>query len=355
LKASAEPPRRLNPRDNPKLLSIVVPAFNEEEVLPFLRPRLEMLLDSLPCPAELVFVDDGSRDHTSELLLAWARVDQRITAIELSRNFGHQAAVTAGTDQARGDAIVIMDADLQDPPELIQDMLARYREGYDVVYAQRIKRDADSLFKRATAALFYWIMRTFVHRELPVATGDYRLMSRDVTDALRHLREGQRFIRGMVTWLGYAQTAVTFERPGRAAGVTKYPFRKMLRFAWDAILSFSSAPLRATIYLGLLTFLFGLAVAAYSVIRWSRGGTVAGWTSLMVLQALIGGAILIGLGMIGEYIGRIYEESKQRPIYIVRRSSAPTALRHAPRSVVPVSDEAPQKDLPPPESGWSDS
>jgi dolichol-phosphate mannosyltransferase len=332
---NAESPHRLLPRDNPRLLTIVLPAFNEEEVLPLLRPRLEALLEGLPCRSEVVFVDDGSRDQTAPMLRAWAEADARVTLLELSRNFGHQAAVTAGTDQARGDAIVIMDADLQDPPELIHEMLERYRAGYDVVYAQRIRRDADTAFKRATAALFYWIMKSFVHRELPVAVGDFRLMSRDVTDALRHLREGQRFIRGMVTWLGYSQTAVTFERPARAAGVTKYPFRQMLRFAWDAILSFSSAPLRATVYLGLITFLFGLGVAGYSVFRWSRGSTVAGWTSIMVLQGLIGGATLIGLGMVGEYIGRIYEESKQRPIYIVRRSSDLAPLRRIPRSVVP--------------------
>jgi polyisoprenyl-phosphate glycosyltransferase len=345
----AESPHRLIPRDNPRLVSLVLPTYNEEEVLPLLRPRLEALLAGLPCDGELIFVDDGSRDRTAPMLRAWAESDSRVNLLELSRNFGHQAAVTAGTDQARGDAIVIMDADLQDPPELVHEMLARYREGYDVVYARRIKRKADSAFKRGTAALFYWIMRSFVHRELPVAVGDFRLMSRDVTDALRHLREGQRFIRGMVTWLGYSQTAVTFERPARPAGVTKYPFRKMLRFAWDAILSFSSAPLRATAYLGLATFLFGLAVAVYSVFRWYRGATVAGWTSIMVLQGLIGGATLIGLGMIGEYIGRIYEESKQRPIYIVRRSSDHRPLRQVPRSVVP-APPAPNSDPAPPKS-----
>jgi glycosyltransferase involved in cell wall biosynthesis len=346
---TTESPHRLIPRGNPRMLSLVLPAYNEEEVLPLLRPRLEALLAGLPCQGELVFVDDGSRDRTAPMLRAWAETDPRVTLLELSRNFGHQAAVTAGTDQARGDAIVIMDADLQDPPELIHEMLARYREGYDVVYAQRSKREADTMFKRATAALFYWIMRSFVHSELPVAVGDFRLMSRDVTDALRHLREGQRFIRGMVTWLGYSQTAVSFERPARAAGITKYPFRKMLRFAWDAILSFSSAPLRATAYLGLATILFGLAVAGYSVFRWFRGATVAGWTSIMVLQGLIGGAILIGLGMIGEYIGRIYEESKQRPIYIIRRSSDHRPLRSVPRSVVP-APPIPNADPAPPES-----
>lgn len=333
--ASDSPHRRL-PRGNPRLLSLVIPAFNEEEVLPLLRPRLEALLASLPCRGELVFVDDGSRDRTALLLRAWAGQDARVKVLELSRNFGHQAAVTAGSDHAAGDAVVIMDADLQDPPELVLEMLERYREGYDVVYAQRARREGETALKRGTASLFYWIMRRFVHRELPAATGDFRLMSRDVAEALRHLREGQRFIRGMVTWLGYAQTAVVFDRPSRAAGTTKYPLRKMLSFAWDAILSFSSAPLRATVYLGFATVLFGLAVAAYSVYRWLQGVTVAGWTTIIVLQSLVGGITLMGLGMMGEYIGRIYEESKQRPIYIIRRATNAGGLRPATRSVAPL-------------------
>jgi dolichol-phosphate mannosyltransferase len=327
--------RPLVPRALPKLLSLVLPAFNEEEVLPLLRPRLEQLMARLPCEAEVVFVDDGSRDLTPLLLRAWAQADSRIRVLELSRNFGHQAAVTAGTDHARGDAVVIMDADLQDPPELIHEMLARYCDGYDVVYAQRTRRVGETIFKRGTAALFYWIMRRFVHRELPAATGDFRLMTRDVTDALRRLREGQRFLRGMVTWLGYAQTAVFFERPVRAAGETKYPLRKMLRFAWDAILSFSSVPLRATVYLGTVTFFFGIVVAIYSIYRWAQGVTVAGWTTIIVLQGLVGGMTLIGLGMVGEYIGRIYDESKQRPIYIVRHASNLSPLHEMPRAVVP--------------------
>ncbi|HET9275696.1 MAG TPA: glycosyltransferase family 2 protein [Gemmatimonadales bacterium] len=332
---AADSAHRRQPRENPRLLSLVIPAFNEEDVLPMLRPRLEALLESLPCPGELIFVDDGSRDRTALLLRAWAGQDRRVKVLELSRNFGHQAAVTAGTDHAAGDAVVIMDADLQDPPELVHRMLERYREGYDVVYAQRARREGETALKRATAALFYWIMRRFVHRELPAATGDFRLMSRDVAEALRHLREGQRFIRGMVTWLGYTQTAVVFDRPSRAAGTTKYPLRKMLSFAWDAILSFSSAPLRATVYLGFGTVLFGLVVAGYSVFRWTQGVTVAGWTTIIVLQSFVGGITLIGLGMVGEYIGRIYEESKQRPIYIIRRATNARGLRPATRSVTP--------------------
>jgi dolichol-phosphate mannosyltransferase len=327
----------------------VIPAYNEEEVLPLLRPRLEALLVTLPCPAEVVFVDDGSRDLTAGMLRAWAATDPRIKVLELSRNFGHQAAVTAGTDHAAGEAVVIMDADLQDPPELVLEMLARYRDGYDVVYAQRARRHGETLLKRMTAAVFYWIMRKFVHRELPASTGDFRLMSRAVTEALSHLREGQRFIRGMVTWLGFAQTSVQFDRPGRAAGTTKYPFRKMFRFAWDAILSFSSAPLRATVYLGFLTFLFGVVVSAYSVFRWAQGGTVAGWTTIIVLQSFIGGMTLIGLGMVGEYIGRIYDESKQRPIYIVHRATNTNGLRAVARSVVPGPDcDRAASDNPPP-------
>jgi dolichol-phosphate mannosyltransferase len=322
-------------REDPRLVSLVLPAYNEEEVLPLLKPRLEALLDRLPTAGEVVFVDDGSSDRTGSMLRAWAAADRRIKVLELSRNFGHQAAVTAGTDHASGDVVVIMDADLQDPPELVLEMLARYREGYDVVYAQRARRDAETFFKRSTASLFYWIMRRFVHRDLPASTGDFRLMSRDVTEALRHLREGQRFIRGMVTWLGYSQTAVVFDRPGRAAGTTKYPFRKMLRFAWDAILSFSSAPLRSTVYLGFASFLFGLVVAVYSVFRWTQGVTVAGWTTIIVLQGLVGGMTLIGLGMVGEYIGRIYDESKQRPIYVVSRATNTRRLRPVSRSVVP--------------------
>src|SRR3954468_14064064 len=212
----------LEPRADPALLSFVLPMYNEAEVLSALIARLVALANTLPCPVEWVVVNAGRRDATPALLGAWAATDARVKFIDLARNFGHAAALTAGLDHASGDAVVIMDADLQDPPEVVTDMLARYREGYDVAYAQRTKRHGETPFKVATADAFYWIMRRFVHKQLPPNSSDFRLMSRDAVQALGHLREGQRFLRGMVAWIGYSQVAVPFERPIRAAGTTKY-------------------------------------------------------------------------------------------------------------------------------------
>jgi dolichol-phosphate mannosyltransferase len=283
-----------------------------------------------------VTVNDGSRDGTGDALAAWAARDRRVKLIDLARNFGHPAALTAGLDHASGDAVVIMDADLQDPPEVIRDMLARYRDGYDIAYAQRTKRHGETPFKLFTASAFYWLMRRFVHRELPANSSDFRLMSRDAVNALGHLREGQRFLRGMVTWIGFPQVAVPFERPSRAAGTTKYSTRKMVAFAWDAILSFSTLPLRFATYIGFAAFLFGMTygVRVFVHALFYRD-LVPGWATTVVLETLLGGAILVCLGMIGEYVGRIYEELKQRPIYIIRRRmnvDAPTAPA---RGVVP--------------------
>lgn len=310
----------LVPRPNPRLLSFVIPMYNEAEVLPLLIRRLQSLAGSLPCAVEWVVVNDGSRDGTSVELAAWAAGDARVKFLDFARNFGHGAALTAGLDHASGDAVIIMDADLQDPPEVAVDMLARYREGYDIAYAQRTKRHGETPFKVATASGFYWIMRRFVHRDLPANSSDFRLMSRAAVQALGHLREGQRFLRGMVTWIGFAQIAVPFERPSRAAGTTKYSTRKMVAFGWDAILSFSTLPLRVATYFGFVTFavglMFGLRIFVHSLFY---NDLVPGWATLVVLQSLLGGAILVCLGMVGEYVGRIYEEIKQRPIYIVRR------------------------------------
>jgi dolichol-phosphate mannosyltransferase len=308
-------------RTSVSLVSLVIPVFNEREVLPLLRPRLEAMARALPCAAEWILVNDGSRDGSGEALRAWAREDDRAKLIELSRNFGHQAAITAGLDHARGDAVVVMDADLQDPPELVPEMVARYLEGFDVVHAQRSRRDGETAFKRATATAFYWLMRRFVHRSLPADTGDFRLLSREAARALAGLREGQRFLRGMVAWVGFEQTVIRFERPRRAAGQTKFPLARMMAFAKDAIISFSSAPLRFSTYLGLAVFLFGIGYAFYAAYQaLVLHVTVPGWTSLVILQNLIGGAALFCIGMVGEYVGRIYEEIKQRPIYVVRRT-----------------------------------
>ena len=327
---------QLEPRPDPDLLSFVIPMYNETEVLPALMQRLDLLAGSLRCPVEWVVVNDGSRDGTGAMLAAWAARDPRVKFVDLARNFGHAAALTAGLDHASGDAVVIMDADLQDPPEIVLQMLERYREGYDIAYAQRTKRHGETPFKVATAAGFYWIMRRFVHKDLPANSSDFRLMSRDAVQALGHLREGQRFLRGMVTWIGFSQVAVPFERPSRAAGTTKYSTRKMMAFGWDAILSFSMLPLRVASYFGFITFvvgaLFGLRILVHSLFY---NDLVPGWATLVVLQSLLGGAILVCLGMVGEYVGRIYEEIKQRPIYIVRRRVNIETLTVPTRGVVP--------------------
>jgi dolichol-phosphate mannosyltransferase len=313
-------PRRLSPRPAQELLSIVIAAYNEEAVLPELRRRLTAFVDALPAATavEVVIVDDGSADRTLDGLLDWAEADPRVRVIGLARNFGHQAAVTAGLDAARGEAVVVMDADLQDPPEVITDMLAEYREGYDVVYGRRTSRAGEGWFKRLTAWGFYRIMRGFVHKDLPVDCGDFRLVSRRCLDALLTMRETHRFLRGMVAWVGFAQTTVEYERAARVAGQTKYPLRKMLHFAWTAAVSFSPAPLRLALAVGALLGAFGLAYGAYAVGRFFLGySNVPGWTSVIAVTCLVGGGVLVGIGILGEYVGRIFEEVKGRPLYVV--------------------------------------
>jgi dolichol-phosphate mannosyltransferase len=296
----------------------VIPVYNEAEVLPLLRDRLSPFMDRLGTLVELILVNDGSSDQTVDALHAWVEEDARVTLLNLARNFGHQAAVTAGLDHATGDAIVVMDADLQDPPEVIHQMLAEYCRGYDVVYGKRIARNGETLFKRWSAWAFYRIMRTMIHRDLPKDVGDFRLISRRCLDAVASMRETHRFLRGMISWAGFPQTAVTYARDARAAGVTKYPMWKMLRFAWTAAVSFSPLPLRLSFGLGVLLALVGGAQAVNGLVQYALGlYIVPGWTSLMVVVCLIGSAILISIGVLGEYVGRIFEESKGRPLYIV--------------------------------------
>ncbi|HLG18763.1 MAG TPA: glycosyltransferase family 2 protein [Bdellovibrionota bacterium] len=309
------------PRDL-KLLSIVIPVFNEAQVLPKLQVRLGSVRTEVPCESEIVFVNDGSSDDSGAILLRWAAQDRSVKVIELSRNFGHQAAITAGVDHAQGDAVILMDADLQDPPELIGEMVGKYRQGFDIVHATRVKRHGETLLKRASASLFYWIMSKFIHRDLPQNAGDFRLMSSEAASALRSLRETHRFLRGMVTWVGFRQTSLQFEREPRAAGETKFPARKMVGLALDAVFSFSSAPLRVSTYLGCAVLVFGMVYSGYTVARYFiYNDLVPGWATLVILQSAIGGAILISLGMMGEYIGRIYDEIKRRPLYIVGRTT----------------------------------
>lgn len=303
-------------------LSLVIPVFNEEETLPELDRRLRGLLGQLPEIGEaweVVFVEDGSTDRTRVLLAEIAKHEPRYKAIVFSRNFGHQAAITAGVDRAEGDAVVVMDADLQDPPEVIAAMLERFRGGFDVVYAVRRRRRGETIFKRFTAALFYRLMRMTTGVVIPVDVGDFRLMSRPVVLTLRALREHHRFVRGMVAWVGFRQAAVTYDREARFAGETKYPFRKMVRFALDGITSFSILPLRLATWLGAVAGLLAVAVGIWAVaVKFLVRGTVPGWTTIMILVALGSSAQLLMTGILGEYVGRIYEEIKRRPLYVVQ-------------------------------------
>ena len=311
----------LQPRAYPGLLTLVVPMYNEGSVVPHLRRVLDDFMTEIKGEAEVVVVNDGSTDSTLSQLVAWAKEDPRIKVVNLSRNFGHQSASTAGLDYASGDAIVLLDADLQDPVSVIHQMISRYCEGYDVVYGQRLARQGDGVFKRLSAWLFYRLMRALVYRDLPLDTGDFRLISRNCYDGLQQLRETHRFLRGMVAWVGYPQIAVPYKRAARVAGETKYPMRKMLAFAWTAATSFSALPLKISVWIGLIVTIFGFEEAVRAtlahIFHWY---VVPGWSSLTVMVSVLGGATLMSIGVLGEYIGKIYEQGKNRPLYLVSRT-----------------------------------
>jgi dolichol-phosphate mannosyltransferase len=298
------------------LLSIVIPVFNEADTLGFTTARLREALRGLDW--EIIFVDDGSSDASLDIIRRAAQADQRIRAISFSRNFGHQTAITAGLDFADGDAVAIMDADLQDPPELLPRMLELLQRGYDIVSPQRISRQGETAFKRWTAALFYRAMARLVNGQLSLDVGDFRMFSRRAVIGIRSFRERHRFMRGLVAWLGLKEAFLPFERQPRAAGQTKYTLGKMLRFAWTAISSFSAFPLRISIGAGAILsgagFLYLLRVMYLALFTHTL---VPGWASIVVLQCFFSGMILIALGAIGDYIARIYEENKGRPLYVV--------------------------------------
>jgi polyisoprenyl-phosphate glycosyltransferase len=300
---------------------VIIPVFNEEAVLPICLQKLRSVLRGMACEYEIVFVNDGSHDRSLETLATESALDDRIKVLSFSRNFGHQAAITAGLDFATGDAVVVMDCDLQDPPELLPRMVELYGEGYDVVSPQRVSRKSDTWFKRKTASLFYALMRRLADTPLPAEVGDFRLLSHRAVAAIRQLREQHRFMRGMVTWLGLREAFVPFERQPRAAGETKYPLVKMVRFSWTAITSFSAAPLRITIALGFMAVGFAFCYFAYSVVMaLVLKRSVVGWASLAALQCLFFGTTLVCVGFIGEYIARLYEEAKGRPLYVVNHT-----------------------------------
>lgn len=300
--------------------SIVVPVYNEEEVINETYKRLKQVMDDVGESYEIVFVNDGSRDRTAELARQICQNDKNIKLLDFSRNFGHQLAITAGMDYTSGEAVVVIDADLQDPPEVIPKMIEKWKEGYEVVYGKRLKRKGDTPFKKFTAAVFYRTLKKITEVDIPVDTGDFRLIDRKVCDALKKVGERSRYVRGIVSWLGFKQTGVEFVREERFAGSTKYPLKKMIRFASDAIASFSYKPLKLASVLG---FTISFACFIYLLIvlvnkLFVGGNTVPGWASLIAINLFFNGIILVILGIIGSYIGRIYDEAKGRPLYVIR-------------------------------------
>lgn len=329
--------------------SIVVPIFNEEETLEELFKRLSELMDRLDGATEIILVDDGSRDGSYDLMIDIGSRDPRFRIVELSRNFGHQIAITAGLDYAAGNAVIVMDADLQDPPEVVLEMARRWREGNEVVYAVRQERRGESRFKTMSASFFYRSIARLTDVHAPAEVGDFRLVDRKALDAFRAMRENNRYVRGMFSWIGFQQTGVPYTREERYAGKTKYPLRKMLNFAVDAIVSFSNFPLRIALTLGFL--LAGLSFAGGTlalVAKLTGSFTVPGWASLVVAVSFLGGIQLMILGMMGEYVARIYDEVKNRPLYFVRNAHGFSSVpRPEPRRRVTHSmhDVAPQSEI----------
>ena len=299
--------------------SIIAPIYNEIENLPELYRRVKEVMDSSGERWELILVDDGSTDGSTERIRELAQKDKIVRPVIFARNFGHQVAITAGWDYARGDAIVIIDADLQDPPEVILELAKKWREGYEVVYAVRSEREGESWFKKFTAAMFYRIIYSITDVKIPVDTGDFRLMDRKVVDVLKQMKERHRFPRGMSAWVGFKQIGVKYNRAARVAGVTKYPFSKMLKLALNAITGFSYFPLQLATYFGFASA--GISVIAIPVVIYMRmmgSGAFFGQATTLIAVLFFGGVQLISLGVLGEYIGRLYDEAKGRPLYIVR-------------------------------------
>lgn len=324
------------------VLSVVVPAFNEAEVLTRFHERLSAVLKDVTLQAEIVYVNDGSSDTTLDVMRTLAANDRRVAIVNLSRNFGKEIALTAGLDYAQGDAVVVIDADLQDPPELIPELIRRWREGYDVVYAKRIARDGESGLKKLTAFAFYRVIQRVSRVHIPQDTGDFRLLSRRAIVALGKLREQHRFMKGLFTWIGYPQVAVSYRREPRYAGETKWNYWRLWNFALEGITSFTTAPLRLATYLGLVTALAAFTYAAIIIYKTLMfGDPVRGYPSLMVVLLFLGGVQLISIGILGEYIGRMFDETKNRPLYLVQEYRPADNAQLLPELSVP-SDKSQQ-------------
>jgi dolichol-phosphate mannosyltransferase len=298
--------------------TIIAPVFNEHESLPVLYERVKGVMDTTGEPWELILIDDGSRDGSTDMIRAMAKQDERVRPVIFARNFGHQIAVTAGLDYSRGQAVVIIDADLQDPPETILEMIQKWREGNEVVYAVRAEREGETWFKTFTASMFYRIIFRITDVKIPMDTGDFRLMDRKVVNVMNSMREKHRFLRGMSSWVGFRQVGLPYRRAARFAGSTKYPFKKMLKLAINAITGFSYFPLQLATYLGFIAAMLAIvAIPVVVIMRLAGNEAFFGQASTLIAVLFLGGAQLICLGILGEYIGRIYDEVKGRPLYIV--------------------------------------
>lgn len=299
--------------------SVIVPMYNEEVVIPETYSRLTRVMELFGEPYEIIFINDGSRDKTGEIIRELCKSDKNIKMIDMARNFGQQTAITAGMDYAAGECLVIIDGDLQDPPELIPDMVKLWRSGYSMVYGKRKSRNGETFFKKFTSKCFYRVLKSLTDVDIPVDTGDFRLIDRKVCNALKQIPERNRYVRGLMSWVGFKQTAIEFERSERFAGETKYPLKKMLRLAIDGIVSFSFRPLKLATYIGSFVSAVSFIYLIYVLVQklfWPLSAQ-SGWSSLIAVSLFFNGLILLILGIIGEYIGRIYDEAKGRPLYIV--------------------------------------
>lgn len=306
---------------NKPVYSFLIPVYNEEQTLPELHRRMCALLEQLDGGAEVILVDDGSRDDSYRIMTELNSQDPRFKILRFSRNFGHQIAITAGMDHASGQAVIIMDADLQDPPEVVLEMIKRWREGCDIVYGVREERAGETFVKRWTATAFYRLLRKLTDLDIPVDVGDFRLVDRKALDAFNRMREHSRYVRGMFSWIGYEQCGVTYHRSERFAGQTKYPLAKMMKLAMDGILGFSTVPLRLGLYAGLIVAGLSFVVGIWAAVLKLMGvHTIPGWASLLTVVTFLGGVQLMLVGLLGEYVSRIYEEVRARPLYLVRES-----------------------------------
>jgi glycosyltransferase involved in cell wall biosynthesis len=313
------------------LLSVVVPAYNEEEVLPIFHKRLSATLNTVDMRSEVVYINDGSTDNTLRIMQTFRKEDPNTAIIDLSRNFGKEIAVTAGLDHANGDIVVIIDADLQDPPELIPEFIKHWEDGYDVVYGKRITRSGETIIKKATAYVFYRVIKKFSRIYIPEDAGDFRLLSRRSVDSLKYLREQHRFMKGLFAWIGYSQKAVPYRRDPRYKGKTKWNYLKLWNFALEGFTSFTIAPLKIATYLGVATAIAGFIYAIFVICKTLiYGDPVKGYPSLMVVILFLGGIQLLTIGILGEYLGRIFNETKQRPLYFVNEYKPSAASQSQP-------------------------